>query len=132
LEYASSYSIEENVIFLALCTSSFPRTLAFSYLEDLSRDFLRLHSREVDAALRPYSFIQYDLEMEKKRRRFCDMKQQHQLDTLHEELRDVKDILTKNLEDVIGRGEKIDGSVLFFVAVCDFFSSIISRPANVN
>ncbi|KAH7825636.1 Vesicle transport protein Sec22A [Monocercomonoides exilis] len=102
------YSIDHNVVFLALCSSSFPRSIAFSYLEDISRDFLRLHATEIEAAIRPFAFVSYDMEMEKKRRRYCEMKQQHKLDELNEELKDVRGVLTKSLEDVIGRGEKID------------------------
>ena len=110
----SSCIVEQNVIFLALCSSSFPKTLAFQFLEELSREFLRTHTAEVDAAIRPYACVSFDIEIEKIRRAYIDKRQKNKLDELNEELVDVKGILSKNLEDVIGRGEKIDGMMFLF------------------
>ena len=104
-----SYLIDQNVIFLTVCTSSFPKPLAFQFLEELAADFLRAHSSEVEAAVRPYACVSFDVEIEKKRRQYHEKQQKNKLDVLNDELVDVKGILSKNLEDVIGRGEKIDG-----------------------
>ena len=80
-------------------------------MEEISIDFLRIHSTEVEAAVRPYACVAFDVEIEKKRRQYHERQQKSNLDVLHDELVDVKGILSKNLEDVIGRGEKIDGLI---------------------
>ncbi|KAK2956113.1 putative 25.3 kDa vesicle transport protein [Blattamonas nauphoetae] len=107
-QFVFCYVIDRNVVFLAICTASFPSSTIYKYLDDVSQDFLRLHGQNVDTVIRPYAFVSFDMEMEKKRRRYADSLQQNKIDELNAELNDVREIMTKNIDDVIGRGERID------------------------
>ncbi len=49
-----------------LCEASFPKKLAFAYLEDLQAEFHEQHGKKVPTVSRPYSFIEFG---EKKRER---------------------------------------------------------------
>ena len=55
----SSYVIEEGICYLALCEHSYPPQLAFSYLENIHRDFSEQHGQDVHRAQRPYHFIEF-------------------------------------------------------------------------
>lgn len=42
-----------------LCEASFPKKLAFAYLEDLQAEFHEQHGKRVPTVSRPYSFIEF-------------------------------------------------------------------------
>lgn len=54
-----SYLIEKGVCYLVLCEGSFPKKLAFAYLEDLQAEFHEQHGKRVPTVSRPYSFIEF-------------------------------------------------------------------------
>lgn len=57
-----SYFIEKGVCYLVLCEASFPKKLAFAYLEDLQAEFHEQHGKRVPTVSRPYSFIEFGKE----------------------------------------------------------------------
>lgn len=52
-----SYLIVEKVIYMCICDSSYPRKLAFSYLDELSKEFQRSYEGKIDTVTRPYAFM---------------------------------------------------------------------------
>jgi vesicle transport protein SEC22 len=54
-----SYSIEGNVVYLTLCDKTYPKRLAFSYLEEVQKEFQEQYAREIDTAARPYAFVKF-------------------------------------------------------------------------
>lgn len=54
-----SYLIEKGVCYLVLCEGSFPKKLAYAYLEDLQAEFHEQHGKKVPTVSRPYSFIEF-------------------------------------------------------------------------
>lgn len=44
---------------MVLCEASFPKKLAFAYLEDLQAEFHEQHGKKVPTVSRPYSFIEF-------------------------------------------------------------------------
>lgn len=55
-----SYIIEGSVCYLCICEHSYPRKLAFSYLEELAKEFNMSYGNEVDKpGLRPYAFVKF-------------------------------------------------------------------------
>lgn len=59
----TSYLIEKGVCYLVLCEGSFPKKLAFAYLEDLQAEFHEQHGKRVPTVSRPYSFIEFGMAM---------------------------------------------------------------------
>lgn len=102
------YCIDKGVCYLCITDRLFPKRLAFSYLEQLGQEFYSKHGREVDMTTRPYAFIQFDTAMQKIKKSFQDAKTQQNLNRLNEDLKNVTMIMTKNIQDVLQRGEKID------------------------
>ena len=52
-----SYLIADNVIYLVISDKSYPRKLAFSYLDELAKEFQTSYGAKVDSARKPYAFV---------------------------------------------------------------------------
>uniref|UniRef100_A0A0D9ZE83 Longin domain-containing protein n=1 Tax=Oryza glumipatula TaxID=40148 RepID=A0A0D9ZE83_9ORYZ len=90
--YFFHYIIEGRVCYLTMCDHSYPKKLAFQYLEDLKNEFERVNGSQIETAARPYAFI----------------KTQRNLVKLNDELYEVHQIMTRNVQEVLGVGEKLD------------------------
>lgn len=42
-----------------MCDRSYPKKLAFQYLEDLKNEFERVNGNQIETAARPYAFIKF-------------------------------------------------------------------------
>ncbi|CAO0791350.1 Longin-like domain-containing protein [Mucor lusitanicus] len=108
-KYVFHYIIEGSVCYLCICEQSYPRKLAFSYLEELAKEFNMSYGNEVDKpGLRPYAFVKFDTFMQKTKRIYQDTRTQSNLTKLNEDLQDVTRIMTKNMEDLLWRGDSLD------------------------
>ncbi|KAJ2161493.1 SNAP receptor [Coemansia sp. RSA 552] len=107
--YYLHYLLDRGVCYLCICDKSFPRKLAFSYLDELAKEFFMSYGDEVEKAnLRPYAFIKFDTFIQKTKRIYEDSRTQQNLSKLNEDLRDVTQIMTKNMEDLLWRGDSLD------------------------
>ncbi|KAI8913987.1 hypothetical protein PhCBS80983_g02996 [Powellomyces hirtus] len=102
------YLIEFGVCYLCLCDRSYPRKLAFAYLEELQHEFNEQYGDQVGTVARPYAFVRFDSYIQKVKRQYKDSRTQRNLNKLNEDLQDVTRIMTKNIQDVLGRGEQLD------------------------
>ena len=129
-----SYLIVEKVIYMCICDSSYPRKLAFSYLDELSKEFQRSYEGKIETVTRPYAFMGFgrscdsgvcsncsddvDTFISKTTRLYKDSRTltqgagpsqpPTQLDQLNDNLKDVTRIMTKNMEDLLWRGDSLD------------------------
>uniref|UniRef100_I1QHG9 Longin domain-containing protein n=1 Tax=Oryza glaberrima TaxID=4538 RepID=I1QHG9_ORYGL len=55
------YIIEGHVCYLTMCDHSYPKKLAFQYLEDLKNEFERVNGNQIETAARPYAFIKFGM-----------------------------------------------------------------------
>uniref|UniRef100_T1J8D3 Longin domain-containing protein n=1 Tax=Strigamia maritima TaxID=126957 RepID=T1J8D3_STRMM len=59
------------VTFMALCESNYPIVLAFSYLNELMKEFIMVYNTsQINNAVRPYTFIEFDNFVYKMRQRY--------------------------------------------------------------
>jgi vesicle transport protein SEC22 len=100
--------IEFGVCYLTLCEKSYPKKLAFTYLEELQKEFHEKYGQEVGTVARPYAFVKFDSFIQKTKRQYKDARAQRNLQKLNDDLHDVTRIMTKNIQDVLGRGETLD------------------------
>lgn len=62
---------ESDVCFLLISESTFAPVLAYSFLDDLKREFLSKYTRgAVNKAVRPYSFIEFDAYIQKTKQKY--------------------------------------------------------------
>uniref|UniRef100_A0A3Q3IUM5 Longin domain-containing protein n=1 Tax=Monopterus albus TaxID=43700 RepID=A0A3Q3IUM5_MONAL len=101
--------IAEDVCYLSLCEASFPKKMAFAYLEDLHTEFHYLYGKKVSTVTRPYSFIEFDTYIQKKKKTYVDNRTRRNLGSINTELQDVQKIMVANIEEVLQRGEALSG-----------------------
>ena len=51
-----SYLISDDVCYLTLCESRYPKKLALSYLQDLAKEFNQLFGTQIETTTRPFAF----------------------------------------------------------------------------
>ncbi|KAJ8619191.1 hypothetical protein MRB53_015377 [Persea americana] len=106
--YVFHYIIEGRVCYLTMCDRSYPKKLAFQYLEDLKNEFERVNGNQIETAARPYAFIKFDTFIQKTKKLYMDTRTQRNIAKLNDELYEVHQIMTRNLQEVLGAGEKLD------------------------
>lgn len=107
--YEISYVKKDSVIYFVICEQGYPRNLAFSYLGDVAEEFQHSYSNEYDKlTIRPYAFVSFDTFLQKTKKSYSDKKVQDNLDQLNQELVGVKQIMSKNIEDLLYRGDSLD------------------------
>mmetsp|Transcript_16847 Transcript_16847/g.56574 ORF Transcript_16847/g.56574 Transcript_16847/m.56574 type:complete len:215 (-) Transcript_16847:103-747(-) len=102
------YLIEAGVCYLVLTERAYPKRLAFNYLEELHKEFSLLYANEVDGASRPYAFIKFDAFIQKTKRLYVDTRAQRNVAKLNEDLQGVHQVMMTNIQEVLGRGERLD------------------------
>ncbi|EPY53924.1 SNARE Sec22 [Schizosaccharomyces cryophilus OY26] len=108
-DYTFHYIIEHGISYLCICDRSYPRKLAFSYLEELAVEFWGTYGEEaLQPGLRPFAFVQFDIFMQKSKRVYNTPRANDNLDKLNTELKDVTRVMTKNIEDLLYRGDSLE------------------------
>ncbi|KAM7505645.1 hypothetical protein LguiB_004549 [Lonicera macranthoides] len=106
--YVFHYIIEGHVCYLTLCDRSYPKKLAFQYLEELKNEFERVNGSQIETAARPYAFVKFDTFIQKTKKLYLDSRTQRNIGKLNDELYEVQQIMTRNVQEVLGVGEKLD------------------------
>ncbi|KAJ8592096.1 snare-like protein [Rhizopogon salebrosus TDB-379] len=110
--YTLHYLLTDNIVYLTIADKSYPRKLAFSYLEELSKEFAVSYGPKVETVRKPYAFVGFDTFMSKTARLYQDTRAADaagsNLDKLNNELHDVTRIMTKNMEELLWRGDSLD------------------------
>lgn len=109
-QFTLHYIIVEDVVFLTISENSYPRKLAFSYLDELSKEFSKTYGQKVESVRKPYAFVSFDTFMSKTARLYRDTRTASatSLDRLNDDLQDVTRIMTKNMEELLWRGDSLD------------------------
>lgn len=105
-----SYLIVNSIVYIAICERSYPRKLAFTYLSDLSSEFSSTYTQAQLSApsLRPYAFMEFDTFIQRTKATYSDTRATQNLDKLNSELQDVTKVMTKNIEDLLYRGDSLE------------------------
>lgn len=103
-------ALVDGVAYVAAADKSYPKRLAFQYLDDLAGEFSRLYggAAAVAAVTRPYAFVKFDTFIQKTRRVYADARTARNIAALSSELGEVHAIMTRNIADVLGQGERLD------------------------
>ncbi|MCJ1279746.1 SNAP receptor [Puttea exsequens] len=109
-KFTLHYLIQDQLCFLTICDKSYPRKLAFTYLSDLATEFTTTYSSSsyLSPTTRPYAFVEFDTFMQRTKKTYQDSRATANLDKLNDELRDVTKVMTKNIEDLLYRGDSLE------------------------
>ena len=100
------------------CIASLPNPLTLlQYLEELAKEFYLQNGTQTASATRPYAFIKFDTFIQKTKKLYLDTRTQRNVSKLQEELAEIQGIVTRNINDVLQSGERLEavaamGSVL--------------------
>lgn len=108
--YTLHYLIQDSVCFLCIADKSYPRKLAFTYLSDLAQEFTTIYPSQqyLSSTLRPYAFVEFDTFIQRTKKTYQDSRATGNLDKLNDELKDVTKVMTKNIEDLLYRGDSLE------------------------
>jgi len=108
--YTLHYLIRDSVCFLCICDKSYPRKLAFTYLSDLAQEFTTIYpsGQYLSSTLRPYAYVEFDTFIQRTKKTYQDVRASSNLDKLNDELKDVTKVMTKNIEDLLYRGDSLE------------------------
>ncbi|KAF2491417.1 transport protein-like protein sec22 [Lophium mytilinum] len=108
--YVYHYLLQDSLVFLCICDRSYPRKLAFTYLADLQSEFTTLYpaAEYLSASCRPYAFVKFDTFIQRTKKTYQDSRATQNLDKLNDELKDVTKVMTKNIEDLLYRGDSLN------------------------
>lgn len=106
--------LDSSCIYLTLCDKTYPQRLAFSYLEEVQKEFQEQHGAEVSSAARPYTFVRFDTNIQKIKRQYQNSQTSRNIARLNEDLQDVTRIMTKNIQDVLGRQDALNSIVSYY------------------
>jgi vesicle transport protein SEC22 len=104
------YLIQDDLVFLCICDASYPRKLAFTYLADLASEFTTTYPSQQyhSHTCRPYAFVEFDTFIQKTKKTYQDARATANLDKIQDELKDVTKVMTKNIEDLLYRGDSLE------------------------
>jgi vesicle transport protein SEC22 len=57
--------MDEDAIYLALCDRAFSASVAFSYIEEVHREFQSVYGQRIASADRPYAFVEFGMSASK-------------------------------------------------------------------
>ena len=102
------YLIDGDVVYLTLVEKAYPKKLAFQYLDELSKEFNSLYGTQIEGVTRPYAFIKFDTFIQKTKKLYMDTRTQRNIERLNADIAEVHSIMTRNIQDVLGQGERLD------------------------
>jgi len=117
--YTFHYLTDNGVCYMTLCDKNYPKKLAFSFLGEIHRAFEEELKREfgthsvdyrslIETIEKPYYFIKFDRMIQRKKVDYRDPRSNRALNKLNESLSEVTDIMRKNIDEIITRGENLD------------------------
>lgn len=104
--YLFHYYIDRDVCYLTMCDQEFSKRTAFSYLEELASQFSADYGNRVNTVARPYSFIEFDTQIQKIKKQYLDSRKNN-MNRINNELQEVHKIMAQNIEDVLQRGDAL-------------------------
>lgn len=78
------------------------------YLEELCTEFDLQNGTFVPSASRPYAFVKFDTFIQKTRKLYADARAPRNVQKLAADLAEVRAVVTRSVQDVLGAGEKLE------------------------
>ncbi len=123
-----SYLVDssDNLGLLVMTSSSFPKALIFGFLEELQREFEKYMKAtygeaqwrsQLNTAAQAYAFLGFAKVLARLKREYADPESKSNAARLQGELQDVHNIMRKNIQEVLDRGERLDRECVCVCAV---------------
>lgn len=109
-DYLYHYISENNIIYLCITENGFSRGDAFQYLEKIQSKFNKKFGTRAQTASAYSLNTEFSLVICEEMKKFNNPEQNNpdKISTLREEVDQVKDIMVRNIDELVERGEKLD------------------------
>ncbi|KAK5137043.1 hypothetical protein LTR08_001052 [Meristemomyces frigidus] len=109
-KYTMHYVLNDSLCYIAITEKPYPKKLALTFLEDIRAEFQTSYtpSAYLDPQLRPYQFAEFERFIERSKKTYQDSRATGNLSRLNDELKDVTQVMTKNIEDLLYRGDSLE------------------------
>ncbi|KAK4550522.1 hypothetical protein LTR36_000101 [Oleoguttula mirabilis] len=109
-KYTMHYVLNDSLCYIALTEHSYPKKLALTYLEDIRAEFQTSYQATtyLSPTLRPYQFAEFERYIDRTKKTYQDSRATDNLTRLNHELKDVTQVMTKNIEDLLYRGDSLE------------------------
>ncbi|KAF6159582.1 hypothetical protein GIB67_008011 [Kingdonia uniflora] len=118
--HSFNYLIKNGLCYITLCELSYPRRLAFHYLEDLQKEVEKVDVKIVEAITKPYCFIRIDNVIGSIRKQYLDTRTQSNLSKLKAKHRQDLSIVTEDISKIMDNRKLV------------IFQSILMSPDAVS
>ncbi|KAK5737887.1 SNAP receptor [Elasticomyces elasticus] len=106
----NSYVLNDNLCYIAITEKPYPKKLALTFLEDVRAEFQTSYKRDdyLSLQLRPYQYSEFERFIDRTKKTYQDSRATDNLGRLNDELKDVTQVMTKNIEDLLYRGDSLE------------------------
>ena len=101
------YIVENRIIYLCMCDETDKRRIPFSFLEDIKQRFTELYGEHAQRAI-TFAFDTEFSPILKQRMDHFNNPSSDSMTTVNNKIHDVKDVMVKNVEMLLERGEKLE------------------------
>ncbi|KAK5155645.1 SNAP receptor [Recurvomyces mirabilis] len=104
------YVLNDSLCYIAITEKPYPKKLALTFLEDIRAEFQTSYKSAdyLSPALRPYQYSEFERFIERTKKTYQDSRATDNLGRLNDELKDVTQVMTKNIEDLLYRGDSLE------------------------
>jgi vesicle transport protein SEC22 len=100
--------LQGEAAFVALADRLYPKKMAYACLQEVARAFAaEASTARVRSAVRPYLFMSFEPQLTAFRKQFADARREN-LQNLQSEVVDITRIMTRNIEDMLDRGQRLE------------------------
>ncbi|TKA68757.1 hypothetical protein B0A55_07408 [Friedmanniomyces simplex] len=109
-KYTMHYVLNDNLCYIAITEKPYPKKLALTFLEDVRAEFQTSYKRDdyLNPQLRPYQYSEFERFIDRTKKTYQDSRATGNLGRLNDELKDVTQVMTKNIEDLLYRGDSLE------------------------
>ncbi|TKA22684.1 hypothetical protein B0A50_07777 [Salinomyces thailandicus] len=109
-QYTMHYVLNDSLCYIAITEKAYPKKLALTFLEDIRAEFQTSYTRDdyLSPQLRPYQYSEFERFIERSKKTYQDSRATGNLGRLNDELKDVTQVMTKNIEDLLYRGDSLE------------------------
>ncbi|MES1916173.1 MAG: hypothetical protein MHM6MM_008019 [Cercozoa sp. M6MM] len=101
-------AVECGVAYLVIVPRSFPKQLAFAFLDAVHQEFWRQHGQDVALFSRPFAAAAFDGTLQRLQQQFADPHSPSNAQRVSQNLAEIHSIMRQNISDVMERGERLD------------------------
>ncbi|KAJ1519341.1 hypothetical protein ONE63_004638 [Megalurothrips usitatus] len=106
--YLFHYVCENNVIYMCITDDEFERSRAFLFLNEVMRRFQSAYGSRVETAIAYSMNSDFSQTLASEMKHYSESRDVDTISRVHGELAEVTNIMVKNIDNITGRGERLE------------------------